>query len=92
MSRLALLVVCALLGLSWFPASAAAEENHKSPIRALRGSGGTYEVEFEDDSLGALGNQGTIPRITVRQPGKRVLLIRERTSFVPQMLKSVEDM
>ncbi len=47
---------------------------------------------FKDDPLAALGNQSNVARIRVRPKVVRTYLLRARTSFVPEMFKSVEQM
>lgn len=56
------------------------------------GSGPSYRVEFMDDPLNALNDGQIIPRIVVRPGTARTMLLRPRTSFVTEMLKSVESM
>jgi hypothetical protein len=49
-----------------------------------------YGYEFEDDPLNAGGFGPNDATIKVRPKAARTTLIRPRTSFVPEMLKSVE--
>ena len=78
--------VCVLVAATFWPASAGAQVKH------LEGTQHGYKVEFEDsDLLGdALANGGFVLRI--RSTPARVLLIRPRASFVPELTKSVENM
>jgi hypothetical protein len=57
------------------------------------GSGGNsdYGYRFEDDPLSAGGFGPADATIRVRPGPVRTTLIRPRTSFVPEMLKSVEN-
>jgi hypothetical protein len=55
------------------------------------GTDASYTVEFIDDALNALGHGTLIPRIVVRPRVPRTTLIRPRTSFVNQLLKSAES-
>lgn len=56
------------------------------------GSGGEgYGYKFEDDPLAAGGFGPSDATIRVRPGPVRTTLIRPRTSFVPEMLKSVEN-
>jgi hypothetical protein len=55
------------------------------------GSGGDYGYKFEDDPLSAGGFGPADATIRVRPGPVRTTLIRPRTSFVPEMLKSVEN-
>jgi len=60
---------------------------------AAGGSGGNgdYGYKFEDDPLAAGGFGPSDATIRVRPGPVRTTLIRPRTSFVPEMLKSVEN-
>lgn len=51
-----------------------------------------YGYEFEDDPLNAGGFGPNDATIRVRPRAARTTLIRPRTSFVPEMLKSVENL
>jgi hypothetical protein len=53
---------------------------------------GGYGYEFSDDPLSAGGFGPTDATIRVRPGPVRTTLIRPRTSFVPEMLKSVENL
>lgn len=57
-----------------------------------QGEDGSYGYEFEDDPLNAGGFGPNDATIRVRANAARTTLIRPRTSFVPEMLKSVEDL
>jgi len=52
---------------------------------------GDYGYKFEDDPLSAGGFGPSDATIRVRPGPVRTTLIRPRTSFVPEMLKSVEN-
>ena len=54
----------------------------------VEGSGASYSVEFVDDPLNALSQDGVLPLIRVRPAPLRTTLIRARTSFVTELLKS----
>jgi hypothetical protein len=59
------------------------------------GTGGQdegYGYEFSDDPLAAGGFGPNDATIRVRPGPVRTTLIRPRTSFVPEMLKSVENL
>lgn len=58
--------------------------------RASSGTG-DYGYKFEDDPLSAGGFGPADATIRVRPGPVRTTLIRPRTSFVPEMLKSVEN-
>ena len=62
---------------------------------AAGGGGGKdegYGYEFSDDPLSAGGFGPNDATIRVRPGPVRTTLIRPRTSFVPEMLKSVENL
>ena len=56
------------------------------------GKGEGYGYEFSDDPLSAGGFGPNDATIRVRPGPVRTTLIRPRTSFVPEMLKSVENL
>jgi hypothetical protein len=58
---------------------------------AAAGTQGDYGYKFEDDPLSAGGFGPADATIRVRPGPVRTTLIRPRTSFVPEMLKSVEN-
>jgi hypothetical protein len=49
-------------------------------------------VVFKDDPLAAGGLDPHDARITIRPTGVRTFLLRPRTQFVSEMLKSVENL
>jgi hypothetical protein len=65
------------------PKGAAAKEQ--------KGDSEGYGYTFEDDPLNAGGFGPNDATIRVRPRAARTTLIRPRTSFVPEMLKSVEN-
>ena len=82
MKKLCIVAVLALSG-SLFPVIAFAQGN---------GSGETTTYDFEDDLV-----QGDLVRpdgelLNVRRRGRRASLIRVREHFIPEMLKSVENL
>jgi hypothetical protein len=56
------------------------------------GGGEGYGYTFDDDPLNAGGFGPNDATIRVRAKAARTTLIRPRTSFVPEMLKSVENL
>jgi uncharacterized membrane protein len=62
-----------------------------APAKADSGGQGDYGYKFEDDPLAAGGFGPSDATIRVRPGPVRTTLIRPRTSFVPEMLKSVEN-
>lgn len=77
-----------LLGLSVLLATAALS----TPSLAQDDGGEGYGYEFEDDPLNAGGFGPNDATIRVRPRAARTTLIRPRTSFVPELLKSVENL
>jgi hypothetical protein len=77
------------------PASSYAQDaaGGAAPAAANGASGGNgdYGYKFEDDPLAAGGFGPSDATIRVRPGPVRTTLIRPRTSFVPEMLKSVEN-
>lgn len=63
-------------------------------VKATGGGGKDegYGYEFSDDPLAAGGFGPNDATIRVRPGPVRTTLIRPRTSFVPEMLKSVENL
>lgn len=51
-----------------------------------------YGYEFDDDPLHAGGFGPNDATIRVRPRAARTTLIRPRTSFIPELLKSMEDL
>ncbi|KYF64809.1 hypothetical protein BE11_32945 [Sorangium cellulosum] len=88
LTRMGAGVVAAVL-MSVVASSAFAQE-------AQGGGGGKkdegYGYEFSDDPLNAGGFGPNDATIRVRPGPVRTTLIRPRTSFVPEMLKSVENL
>lgn len=72
------------------PAAGAAPAAGGAP--AAKGGGDGYGYEFSDDPLSAGGFGPNDATIRVRPGPVRTTLIRPRTSFVPEMLKSVEGL
>ncbi len=83
--RRGILGVAAAAALLW---TGAAQAEVESAVRTADGD----HYKFIDDLLNSEGTAPKGVRITVRPPPLRSLLIRPRTSFVPEMLKSVENM
>jgi hypothetical protein len=75
------MVLC--LGMCAFVPSAAADPTKKDD---------SYGYQFNDDVLNADTKIANDVRILVRPRGVRERLLRPRTHFVTEMLKSVENM
>lgn len=71
---------------------AAAQAPGGAPPAGGGGSKEGYGYEFSDDPLNAGGFGPNDATIRVRPGPVRTTLIRPRTSFVPEMLKSVENL
>ncbi len=89
--------VCAAAFLLLSSASALAQAPGAGAGAAPKASGGGgkdegYGYEFSDDPLAAGGFGPNDATIRVRPGPVRTTLIRPRTSFVPEMLKSVENL
>ena len=87
----AMLVAGALLLVS----SAAFAQGAPAAAGGAKAAGGKedgYGYEFGDDPLSAGGFGPNDATIRVRPGPVRTTLIRPRTSFVPEMLKSVENL
>ncbi len=63
-----------------------------APGAMAQDEGDGYGYEFEDDPLNAGGFGPNDATIRVRPKAARTTLIRPRTTFVPEMLKSVENL
>ncbi len=76
--------------LTVFSVGAQAQERPaRDPL--VFGTGATYEVNFDDDPLAAIPPGTIIPRITVIGGFRQAPLMRPRTQFVVEMLKSPEN-
>ena len=90
MKRAGKFITGGLFALSAFLLVTAASAEDKS-TKATDGKDG-YGYEFSDDPLSAGGFGPNDATIRVRPGPVRTTLIRPRTSFVPEMLKSVENL
>ena len=72
--------------------SAFAQEKAAAGVKDSGQSKEGYGYEFSDDPLSAGGFGPSDATIRVRPGPVRTTLIRPRTSFVPEMLKSVENL
>lgn len=91
--RIPIVCVIASLFMSAAPAfadepAAPAKDAKAAPAKDNKDK--SYGYTFEDDPLnsGVAGTLGFV--LKVRPKGAREILLRPRTSFVPEMLKSVE--
>lgn len=79
------------IGLAAFVATPVLFAQVKTTENASAGGDSGYGYEFDDDPLNAGGFGPNDATIRVRPKAARTTLIRPRTSFVPEMLKSVEN-
>jgi hypothetical protein len=88
-------LISGALGLTaWLLASVAFAQSEgvkETPGGAEAGSAEGYGYEFDDDPLSAGGFGPSDATIKVRPKAARTTLIRPRTHFIPEMLKSVEN-
>lgn len=84
-TKIALGCVAAGLGVVAFEGTALAQA-------ASEGSGDGYGYEFDDDPLAAAGFGPNDSRIRVRKGAQRSTLIKPRTQFINELLKSVENL
>jgi hypothetical protein len=85
--------IVAVIASSLVLLAAPAMAEEKAPAKAAAKTDTSekgYGYAFEDDPLqsGVAGTTGFV--LKVRPKGAREVLLRPRTSFVPEMLKSVE--
>jgi hypothetical protein len=79
--------VAVSIGVAAFALSSAALAQDAKDSKGGEG----YGYEFSDDPLNAGGFGPNDATIKVRPRAARTTLIRPRTTFVPEMLKSVEN-
>jgi len=84
--------VLAGLSVVLISGAAAAQAAPAAPGGAAGGGDKGYGYEFSDDPLNAGVFGPNDATIRVRPGPVRTTLIRPRTSFVPEMLKSVENL
>ena len=88
MARWPKIMLSAAIGLGVFAVSSAAFAQNIKTEDTAEG----YGYTFDDDPLAAGGFGPNDATIRVRPRAARTTLIRPRTSFVPEMLKSVENL
>jgi hypothetical protein len=81
--------LAAALGIVLLAPCAVAQDE---PTRTSSSSAADYSYRFRDDPLSATGFDATFPRIFVMARADRATLIRPRTAFVVELLKSVETL
>ena len=80
-----------LLASSAFAQEAGVKETAGGAAAGGGDKGEGYGYEFSDDPLAAGGFGPNDATIKVRPKAARTTLIRPRTHFIPEMLKSVEN-
>lgn len=80
-----------LAGVSVFMLAAGAMAQDVKSTEGGAAGGEGYGYEFDDDPLSAGGFGPNDATIKVRPKAARTTLIRPRTHFIPEMLKSVEN-
>jgi len=84
--------LCALaVGVASLAIAPMAHAQGKAAAKETKGGDEGYGYTFDDDPLNAGGFGPNDATIRVRPRAARTTLIRPRTSFVPEMLKSVEN-
>ncbi len=79
------------VGISTLVLASTAFAQGKTAAKETKGGDEGYGYTFDDDPLNAGGFGPNDATIRVRPRAARTTLIRPRTSFVPEMLKSVEN-
>jgi hypothetical protein len=79
------LLACALVAL-------ARQANAQDSTYVERKTSDGRDIRFKDDAIGALANDPVGAQLSTWHPPKRFDLMRPRKTFVPEMLKSVENM
>ena len=85
------LLACATFALAGSASAQTTTETTK-PGYTERITSEGQDIRFGDDPLGALSNDPIGAQLTGFHPPRRYDLMRPRTTFVPQMLKTVENM
>ena len=72
-------------------ASSSGATSETRGVARVKQGGDGYSYVFRDDPLAGANNLAGAARIRVRNHGARRTLMRPRLDFVPELLKSVED-
>lgn len=92
LAGLAIVLVAGIVSAQAAPGAAPGAGAPAAPGAPGAGPKEGYGYEFTDDPLNAGGFGPNDATIRVRPGPVRTTLIRPRTSFVPEMLKSVENL
>lgn len=84
--KFSLAIVVGVAGMLAIESSALAQGKKKG------GGGDVEEMTFEDDKLLTSNLGPDQAKITTRGGPVRTILVRPRTSFVPELLKSIENL
>jgi len=84
------LLACALFALAT-PASAQSPAPASDFGYVEKKTDDGQDIRFKDDPLPALGNDPVGSQVTAWHPPRRFDLMRPRKTFVPEMLKSIEN-
>lgn len=86
LSKLVLGLLAVALSFVVFEGTASAQASKETS------GDGQYGYEFDDDPLAAAGFGPNDSRIRVRKGAQRSTLIKPRTQFINELLKSVENL
>jgi hypothetical protein len=84
-------VVVTLALVTSAPSLSHADEKD-APVATTSTESDGYGYRFKDDAMQAGGLSPTDPRLRVVRHSARSVLLRLRTQFIPEMLKSVENL
>ena len=89
----ALIAVVLLVATAGTAAAQDTGRRRRTPLPPPPASDDVTDIEFRDaDLVGGTSQVPWLDPIMIRLPGERESLIRLRTTFAPEMLKSVEDL
>ena len=81
-----------IIALSSFVSVAALSGSAFAQAKKAKAGGDVEEMTFDDDKLLTSNLGPDQAKITTRGGPVRTILVRPRTSFVPEMLKSIENL
>jgi len=82
---------CAALAFAFFAVASQARAQQENTYVEKKTSDG-QDVRFKDDVMGAIANDPVGAQLTGFHPPKRFDLMRPRKTWVPELLKSVENL
>jgi hypothetical protein len=86
------LLACALVALAGAASAQQPDPQNAQNTFVEKKTSDGQDIRFKDDPIGALGNDPIGAQLTGFHPPRRYDLMRPRTTFVPQMLKTVENL